>query len=136
MKPPPEVEEFIEHHGVKGMKWGVRKEVGVRGIPGVGAKSKTTGKRLPQTRDSKRAAELKRREPFQLTDKQLKEVNNRLNLEQNYNRMNHHAVKRGAVAAAAIIATAKTGEKAYKFYKSPQGQAAIKIAKKALKKTG
>lgn len=139
MKPPPSVDEmqllpevdaFIEHYGTKGMKWGVRKRPSTkRGVRG--AKNER-GERFPKTGDAKKVAELRRREPYQLSNKQIQTVNTRLNLEQNYNKLNPNAIKRGAVAAGAILAAVKTGQKVYKIYKSPQGQAAIKNARRAL----
>jgi hypothetical protein len=114
------VQEFIEHYGTKGMKWGVRK-----------ARNENARR---QAFESKQISELKKRKPSELTNKQLKAVNERLNMEQNFNRLNPSAVKRGTEAASAILATAGIGVAAYNMVTSPAGKAAIATAKKALKR--
>jgi hypothetical protein len=85
------VEEFLEHFGVAGMHWGVRKSRG--------------GKVTRQSVDSKRAKELKARPVGSLSNKQLKDVNERLNLETNYKRLNPSTIAKGRKAATEITAT-------------------------------
>jgi len=99
------------------MKWGVRK------------------KRAPikTSSDYKKTAPLRKRKTPELTNKQLKAVNERINLEQNYNRMNPSTVKRGTVAAASILDTAQIGVTAYNMLNSPAAKAAKANAKRALK---
>lgn len=99
------------------MKWGVRKQ------------------RAPvrTSSDFKKTAPLRKRKTPELTNKQLKAVNERINLEQNYNRMNPSTVKRGTVAAASILATAQIGITAYNMLNSPAAKAARANAKRALK---
>lgn len=119
------------------MRWGVRKarlsekRPDIRGIRGP---KNEKGERLPKTSDSKKVGALKRREPHQLTNKQLEAVNKRLNLEKNYNKLNPNAIKRGAVAAAGLLALLKSAEKVHKWSKTPEGQKAIAMGKKALQK--
>lgn len=122
MTPPEEVARFIEHHGTKGMRWGVRKP------------RRVEKKTHPQSSESKKVETLRERKPRQLTNKQLQTVNNRLNLEQNYSKLNPNAVKRGTVAAAAILGTLQVGVTAYNMATSPAGKAAIANAKKVLRK--
>lgn len=99
------------------MKWGVRKK---RGTP------------QRQTKDYKETVPLRRRDVSTLTNKQLQTVNNRLNLEQNYARMNPKAIKRGTLAVAGVLATAKVGVDVYNTINSPAGKAAIAAGKKAI----
>ena len=124
-KPPPSllthsnVIEFIEHYGTKGMRWGVR----------TGGKGKAPKK---ETSDYKKSVPLRSRKPSELTNKQLKAVNERINLEQNYSRLNPTKVQKGKAVALGIMATATTAATAYNLYNSPAGKAAIAAGRKAL----
>ena len=86
------VGEFLEHYGVKGMKWGVRKSDPVpAGETRVTQKGKRLkgegGKGLPAHPDAKRAAESKQKAKGSglqaLSNKELKDLQTRMNLEQN-----------------------------------------------------
>lgn len=112
------VKEFIEHVGVKGMHWGVRKD---------------RGSVRPSSSESKKVSELRKRKPHQLTNKQLKLVNERLNLEQNFKRMNPGPAKAGKEIAAGILGTIGLGVTAYNVVHSPAGKAAIAAGKKFLR---
>jgi len=71
-------EEFIAHHGVKGMRWGVRRSK--RALERERRRSEHESRR---SEDSKRHAENAKKHPSQLSDKELKELHNRLNTEKN-----------------------------------------------------
>jgi len=113
-----DVKRFIEHVGVKGMRWGVRKARGS----------------VKPSSDAKRAAELRSRPRQQLTNKQLKTVNERLNLEQNFSRLNPGAVSRGHKTATEILAVVGTAATVYNIVNSPFGKTMIKRGKNLLKK--
>lgn len=68
-------EEFLSHHGIKGMKWGRRKQ-------------KTP---IRTSADHRKLQALKANRTSQLTNNQLKSANERLNLEANFRRMNPKA---------------------------------------------
>jgi hypothetical protein len=119
MKPRPEVEEFIAHHGVKGMKWGVRK-------------SRSSISKNPASEDHSEVSALKKKKKHELSDKQLERVNKRLNLEKNYNKLNPTTIKRGAIGAAAILSTLQTASTVYNLATSPAGKAAISNARKVI----
>ena len=79
----------LYHHGVKGMKWGVRR-----------------ANRQPSS-DSAEAKALKKKKLDELSNAELRKLNDRMNLERNYSQLNPSVIKRGAkmVATAAIATT-------------------------------
>ena len=87
--------EFIAHYGVKGMRWGVRKsgttEVTTQSVINKGLRSKTKvkakgGTGHPATEDAIKAAaqkqKLRKSGPAALSNKELQELGQRLQLEQ------------------------------------------------------
>jgi hypothetical protein len=98
------VETFLEHYGTKGMKWGVRKK-------------------RSASDDAKAAARHRGKKPSELSNDELRKLNERLNLEQNYSRMNPSRVQRGQRAATQILAVGGTVNAAIAFSRSPAGQA-------------
>lgn len=97
-----EIEEILEHYGTRGMKWGVRAKAAVNTRPGqpqpiaigerAGKPLVTAGGRgHPAVDEAKRAAglrQLAKKSGVQaLTNKELKELNERINLEQNYSKL-------------------------------------------------
>lgn len=63
-----EVMEYLEHFGIKGMHWGVRKD----------RSSKTS-------QDYKDAQALRKKKPSELSNAELKKLTERINLEKQYN---------------------------------------------------
>ena len=111
-----DLNNFLAHYGVKGMKWGIRKRP------------------VKVSSDYKKTAGLRKRHPAELSNKQLKNINERINLEQNYRRLNPSSIKTGIAAVGGILATAELANRSIQFFKSPAGQAAISAGKKAVKK--
>lgn len=71
----PEPDE-LEHYGVKGMKWGVRR------TPKQLARAR--GEKLPASKDAKQVRDLRSRKTATLSNDELRIINERLNLERNY----------------------------------------------------
>lgn len=108
---------FLEHHGVKGMKWGERKanrqaSTGKLVVSKPGARNDVTvtqrkargltttgGKHASASLDAQRAAAgkqyIKKSGVHSLSNKELKEVIERMNLEQQYVRLNTPQKKQG-----------------------------------------
>jgi len=107
--------EFLEHHGVKGMHWGIR-----------------TGHNRTTSSDYKKTAPYRKRKAQELTNKQLKNVNERINLEQNYKRLNQSTVKKGEAAAKGIIGLAGTATALYTLSTSPVAKALVRAGKHAI----
>ena len=108
--------EFMEHHGVKGMRWGVRRTAAQL--------SKAEGKRESKRSEDKKTHDANRKKGSSaLNDKELQALVNRMNLEQNYSRMNPSSLKKGLAATGTILAVGATANQAISFAKSPAGQA-------------
>jgi hypothetical protein len=92
--------DFLEHYGIKGMKWGVRKDrsggrdqkgVGYVVKPGKGIVKTTGGKGHMPTEDAVRKAATKQKAKASSTDalsnQELKQLVERMNLEQQYKKL-------------------------------------------------
>lgn len=94
--------DFLEHHGVKGMKWGVSRgsasptEVTAKSVVNKGLRSKTKvitkgGQAHPAAADAVKAAlhkqKLKKSGAAALSNHELRELSERMNLEQNVRRL-------------------------------------------------
>jgi hypothetical protein len=102
--PEPEPERTIFHWGVKGMRWGVRKdrspvEVTTSSKPGGRVKAKG-GQNQPASEDAVKAAQAHRIARKSTTDalsnKELQALVNRMNLEQQYNQLNSNGPRASA----------------------------------------
>lgn len=111
MKVEQLVDNILAHYGTKGMKWGVRK----RNVPkhGPSQEAKSAHRNLIKATVSG---------PQALTNKQLKEVNERLNLEQNFQRLSYNPSKAKQILDS-IFKTGKSVNQAIEFANSPAGKA-------------
>lgn len=100
-------DDSLSHYGVPGMRWGKRKGSSISIKP-----------KKPKLSD--------------MSDEELRRVNKRAQLEQEYLRRNPNRKERGKAAAKALMGTAMTGITIYNMVKSPAGKAAIDIGKKAV----
>lgn len=92
----------LYHHGVKGMKWGVRRYQNKDGSLTAAGKKRAKNKTRGWSKDAKRANAIKKKSVHQMTNAELKELNKRMNLEQEYRRLNPNKIKKGVAVAGAI----------------------------------
>jgi hypothetical protein len=110
------IDGILAHYGVPGMRWGKRK-------PGTGTPSKRVA-----SADHTEAKALKKKRPAELSNAELKKLNERMNLEQNYMRLmsnNPSKLRQGAQITSELLKLANQG---YSAYNSP----VVKEIKKAL----
>lgn len=96
-------ESELYHYGIKGMKWGVRKSRSRIGSPRK-KRSKTDG----WSDDAKEAYRIKKKKVNQMSNAELRKVNERRNLERNYKQLNPNVVKRGVAVVATTAAALGT----------------------------
>lgn len=90
----------LYHYGVLGMKWGVRRD---RSRSGGGSRRKRS-----MSEDAREASEIKKKKVSQMSNAELKKINERTRLEQEYSRLNPSSVKKGwkfVAGAAGIMGT-------------------------------
>lgn len=114
------VENVLAHFGVKGMHWGVR-----RARPSVSP-----------SQDARRAMDIKGKVKTGgtkvLSNQEMQDLVTRMNLEQQFTRLNPSKLKKGVEIAKDILSIGNTLNQAISFVNSPAG----KIVKDALLKRG
>ena len=108
-------DDFLEHYGVKGQKWGVRRKR-PSGSP---------------SEDARRAAGLKKKSVSELNNKELQDLVSRMNLEQQYSRLNPKKSSKGQKFVKEVLALGVTMNAVIAFAKSPAGKATSKAFSKA-----
>ena len=109
-------DQYLEHAGVKGMKWGVRK------------------KHLEPSDDHKRAQAIGKKPIQSLSDTDLKSLNKRRQLEVDYARLNPSRVARGKNAIRDLTTTLGLGVALYTTLTSPAAKWALNAGKTAIQK--
>jgi hypothetical protein len=145
------VEDLLEHFGIKGMKWGVhRSETQLSGGGGgettVAKKANgqikkvSGGKNASASEDALRVSSTKqiaKKSGTQaLSTKELQELVNRMNLEQQYTQLRSKepsTFAKGQGVIKKILGVAKTGQEIYGVINSPAGKAATSLGSKLIK---
>lgn len=129
-------EEFLKHYGIKGMRWGRRRDqptgpvaVEVKANPGSRVKT-SGGKRQNASDDAIRAATYKQKAKKStvdsLSNKELQDLINRMNMEQQYTRLRGGGpLERGTKMVKQLIGLGEASNKAYNV-----GQTLVKDIKK------
>lgn len=89
----------LYHYGVLGMKWGVRKDR---------SRSGGSRKKRSSSQDAREASAIKKKKLNQMSNAELRKLNERTRLEQEYSRLNPNAIKKGwkyVAAAAGVMGT-------------------------------
>lgn len=92
---------YIKHHGILGMKWGVRRTEAQL--------ARARGRKKNWSEDARTASEIRKKKVSHMSNAELKKLNERVRLEQEYSRLNPNTVQKGwkfVVGAAAITGTA------------------------------
>lgn len=115
-----DIDAFLEHHGVKGQKWGVRR-------------NRKSNNSVSISRDHRTAQALRGRKVSSLSNKELRIANERANLQKNFRNLNPTAVQRGGAHVKSILTTLGVGTTAVslvKFSKTPEGKELLDKASK------
>lgn len=98
-------DDFLAHYGVKGMKWGRRKS---------------------DSAESKSLKETRTKSASELSNKELQDAVNRMNLEKQYSSLSGGRatakIQTGVSAVNAVLSVAQTANKIYEFANSPLGK--------------
>lgn len=90
----------LYHYGVLGMKWGVRRDR---------SRSGGSHRKRSMSDDAREVSVIKKKKVNQMSNAELKKLNERKRLEQEYSRLNPNAAKKGwkfVAGAAGIMGTA------------------------------
>lgn len=125
-------DQMLAHYGVKGMKWGVRKSDSPRAKLGLQGHSSPKPSEDKATANAS-AAKIRRGNTDALSNRELQQLVNRMNLEQQYSRLSSQSgvVKRGQQGAKDILSVGKTANEAAQFAQSPLGKAIGKGLRRA-----
>lgn len=116
-----EVLKVLEHHGIKGQRWGVRR-----------SKSERSSSRT--SLDFRKAQELRKRNPSTLSNKQLKTLNERLQLERTHKNLNPGIIHSGKARVEFILGTVSVGATAFRLLPKGVREKTINSGKKFVNK--
>lgn len=120
----PSYDNYLEHYGVKGMKWGVRRA------------ARKAAKLERQSADHKNAKAIKKKRLSQMSNSDLRALNERMELESKYRQLQTKKVtlRTGKKFVDDVLSYADTVNKATAFAKSPAVSSSITLGKKVLKR--
>lgn len=115
------IDDVLEHYGIKGMKWGVRRSDEQLARARGRRKTKEVSPDAERAKESFKKA--RKGGPQALSNKELQELNKRLNLEQQYSRLTEKPsrLKRGEQMVKTVIGVGNTVNEVVKFASSPTG---------------
>lgn len=92
--------DFLIHYGILGMKWGIRRQRGSDGTVGGTAKKSKVSEDHTTTRSL-----MTKKKTSQLTNQELRTINERLNLEKQYKDLNRQQISKGRKFVGDILST-------------------------------
>lgn len=108
-------DETLAHFGVLGMHWGVRRPVGPDGL--------IRSSKRPLSEDYLRAKELKKRKVQHLSNKEIQDINTRLNLEKSLRDLKFQDLIKGQDRVKAILGLGTTITSIIALGSTPGGKA-------------
>lgn len=99
----------LYHHGIKGQKWGVRRYQNKDGTR-IGNRSR---RKESQSEDYKTAKNLKKKKMNQMSNAELRKLNERQQLEKTYKQMNKSTIGKGMAFVASAAAITNTAVNLY-----------------------
>lgn len=95
----------LYHHGILGMKWGVRRFQNKDGtLTNAGKKRRTT----TLSDDAKEAQRIRKKSVGEMSNAELRKLNERQQLERTYSQLNPSNIKRGLAIAGTVASTLGT----------------------------
>ncbi len=123
------MENELYHHGIKGMKWGVRRYQNKDGsLTNAGRKRRNSQEGWSE--DAKVASSIKKKRVSQMSNAELRKLNERQNLERQYRQLNPSAVKRGMAIVGGTASVLGTVAGLYN-----NSQMVIKIGREIVNRT-
>lgn len=90
--------DVLCHHGVKGMKWGIRKD-----YKSSGSEKRKRSRQEDWSDDAKEASQIKKKRVSQMSNVELRKLNERQNLERQHSQLNPSVISKGMKYAATAV---------------------------------